>query len=230
MARKQSKRKHEVPMVAQQARLLQATFLITGDKPLLQHNCAGALTRDAGARTKSVPTAADEAERGTYRLKPGGQLYIKPEAFQGSIVGTRGGASGRKIGKMAANSCVLAGVDFLVEDTCPLLHPGTKKPITKYEIDERPVVIQKARVLRARPRIDSWGCHLTVEVNEQYIDLPKLLTLLNISGKMAGVGDFRPQTKGRFGKYHAELLPHSLTVLEVFGEAVTAEGTGEDEE
>jgi len=210
-------------------RLVTVVFRITGDKPLLQHNCEGQLTRDATSTgPRVIPSAKDEAEKASYRL-PNRQLYIKPEAFQGSLIGTRGGAAGRKIGKFTANTRIAAGVDFLVEDQCALIHPTTDKPIQTYEIDERPVVIKgSGRVLRARPRIEFWACCLTVEIDERYITIPMLLELLNVSGKVAGVGDFRPQCKGRFGKYHAEVVAGSIQVIETFGEVAEEELDLED--
>lgn len=208
-------------IVAGQPRLVQITYRITGDKTLLMNKCEGRLSRTRRQTVNSsIPTKEDEAEAGAYRTD-GGQLYIKPEAFQGSIISSRGGASGVKFGKATAGAMVSAGVDFLVEEQCPLFHPKTEAPIRSYRIDERPVVVQKARVLRARPAIDEWACNLTVEIDERYMTILMLESLLNASGKMAGVGDYRPQRKGRFGKYHAAVIPSSVAVLHVFDGSAT---------
>jgi hypothetical protein len=225
-----SKKKKSEPIVGEKPREVEVRFLVRGQTELLQHNCEGALSRGpAGQAPKTIPTAKEEAERGTYRMK-NGQLYIKPDAFQGSMINARGGCSGRKIGKSTANSRVVAGVDFLLDTECPLFNPKTKKPIHTYVIDERPVVIkQSGRVLRARPKIAEWACYLHIKVDERYITLPMLQDLFNVSGKVAGVGDFRPQCKGRFGKYQVEIVPDSIVVLETFGE-VTEETEQESDD
>ena len=88
---------------------------------------------------------------------------------------------------------------------CPLYHPKTNRPIKTYEIDVRPARVQRARVMRARPYIKEWGCDLIFEVDTDFITVEQVLELLNISGKVAGVGDYRPQCKGWFGKYKAAI-------------------------
>jgi hypothetical protein len=183
------------------------TFRIVGIKAILLHNPAGSLTGPKGPKVKMIPSPEEEAEAGTYRMgeKPDGQLYIKSEAFFGSIVGKNGGASGRKFGKVSAASRILSGVDFDIEECCPLFHPTTNKPISTYEIDIRPAVIGKARILRARPKITEWLCYLSVEIDQDFITVEQFGDLLNISGGVAGVCDNRPQCHGRFGKYTAEL-------------------------
>ena len=180
-------------------------FKIVGLSPLLQHNprTMGSAGKRESLGTKVIPTPEEEAEAGTYRL-PDGQLYVRSDAFRGSIIGRGGAASGRRIGKATANSRVAAGL-FMPEPECPLHHPKTGKPIHDYEIDTRRALVQGNGVLRSRPMIRDWACDLVCEIDELFITIDQVLELLNIAGKVAGVGDFRPQCKGVFGRYAATL-------------------------
>lgn len=179
-------------------------FKITGLSPLLTHNPASMKQSNSGKLgQKNIPTREEEAAAGCYKNEDG-TFYIPSESFRQSIVGAGGGASGRRIGKKSASSIVCAGV-FTTEVSCTLLSIDTDKPIKKYEIHTCRAVVQRQGVLRSRPMFKDWGCKLPLEIDEDFITPEIVLELLNISGKIAGVGDFRPQRKGTFGRYKAEI-------------------------
>ena len=177
-------------------------YRIVGLSGLLMNNPAS--MKSAGSK---IPTPEKEAEEKVYRLDSG-QLYIPAIAFRSSIIGRGGGASGRKFGKYTANSRVAAGVSMVDgEDKCLLVSPnGKPKPIKDYEIDIRRAVVNGAGIRRARPYIAEWATVVCFEVDEDFVTAEQLEELLNISGRVAGVMDFRPQCKGWFGKYRAELI------------------------
>lgn len=187
---------------------VKATFRITGLPPgILMNNPASMLTGGkGGVKTKVIPKPEEEAASKVYRLD-NGQLYADADKFRASIIGTGGGASGRKVGKFSAISRFSAGL-LLIQDKliCPLYYPKTHKPIKKYEIDIRTVVIGKARIVRARPYIKEWACDVTFQIDEDFVTVDMVLEILNISGKVAGVYDYRINKKGLFGQYKAELL------------------------
>jgi hypothetical protein len=65
--------------------------------------------------------------------------------------------------------------------------------------------VQRQGILRARALLDTWKLKFQVdwEISTLGDDfdrtvLPELLTIL---GERIGIGDFRPQTKGPFGKF-----------------------------
>jgi hypothetical protein len=178
-------------------------YRITGVSPLLMNNPEAMGQGNEGLGTKKIPTPEEEAAAKVYRLESG-QLYVPAVAFRSSIIGKGGGASGRKIGKMTANARVAAGV-FTVETKCPLIHPKTGKPIKEYQINIMRAVVQNNGVRRARPEVPEWACDLALEIDTDFISPELVLELLNISGKVAGVGDYRPQKKGPFGRFKAEI-------------------------
>jgi len=177
-------------------------FRIIGISPLLTNNPSSMKRVDEGIGTKKIPTPEDEAAAKLYRDDNG--FYILSEAFRSAIIGSGGGASGKKIGKFSAASRVSAGM-FTVEPHATLLDPQTLKPLTTYQIDTRRAVVQRQGVLRSRPMFTPWAVRLPVEIDTDFVTANHILELLNLSGKIAGVGDFRPQRKGTFGRFKAEL-------------------------
>jgi len=63
----------------------------------------------------------------------------------------------------------------------------------KWELDIRPVVVNRARIPRARPRFDEWELEFTVTVLDERITPAILKEILTSAGRYRGIGDFRPQ-------------------------------------
>ena len=70
-----------------------------------------------------------------------------------------------------------------------------------------PVVVQRSRILRTRAKFDMpWACTFEVDVDEELIDQSQLLEWLDIAGRQIGLGDWRPQTSGTFGRFTVESI------------------------
>ena len=66
-------------------------------------------------------------------------------------------------------------------------------PNQEYEIDIRPVVVMRARILRARPLFKNWNLTFQIEiVDEQTWDAGMVRQVLEEAGKYQGLLDFRP--------------------------------------
>jgi len=75
---------------------------------------------------------------------------------------------------------------------------GTKK----YTLDIRTVVIQRARVVKARPKIENWKINFEITYNENLIgDAEIIKQILEEGGQRIGLLDFRPQKMGSFGMF-----------------------------
>lgn len=117
------------------------------------------------------------------------------------ITGTlRGVASDYKMpGSRKTLKAILGGVVFLEEEKLYFTKPIKTKDL---EIDSRPVVIQRARIMRHRARVDvPWRLKGALSLDESFIDNDTLLEMLNDAGKRCGVGAFRPQCSGPFGRF-----------------------------
>jgi hypothetical protein len=152
-----------------------------------------------------IPSPYDEARAGLY-VNGENQLYLKSDMFREAALAA---AKSFKLGRGTLTNKFAAAV-FLCSEHCPLFWAGTDKPITAadddWEIDTRRVVIQKAGILRSRPKITNWQCPLEFEVDEEIIpNLQVIEDVMRSSGKFPGVGDYRVGKKGPFGRYTAEL-------------------------
>jgi len=179
---------------------------ITGTSPLLMNNPASMKSGGGGLSTKKkeyIPE--EEAAPKRYLTSDGEHLCFPVAGFLGGII--QKACSGRKINKRFA-SAVVPGALFQLNELTVLLDPITNKPISAddYDIDVRRAVVGKAGVHRARPKVENWATELTLEFDDEFLDPQTILELVNLAGKIAGVGDFRPAKRGPFGRYSAELI------------------------
>jgi hypothetical protein len=70
--------------------------------------------------------------------------------------------------------------------------------------DIRSVVVQRARLMRCRPIFHEWACRFEIVYDESVIDKSDIFRLLGTAGTMIGIGDFRPENGGDFGRFDAK--------------------------
>lgn len=64
------------------------------------------------------------------------------------------------------------------------------------------VVVQRSRVLRTRAKFDPpWSCRFKLETDEDLVDEQRLRRWLEISGRRIGLGDWRPEKSGEYGRF-----------------------------
>jgi hypothetical protein len=80
---------------------------------------------------------------------------------------------------------------------------GTGGEPAEWEVDSRPIVnpSTKGRRLTHRPRFDRWRVTFTLEVDAAMFDPKFVRQLVDDAGTRIGLGDFRPDRKGPFGKF-----------------------------
>lgn len=192
-------------------------YRVEGISSLLMHSPQAMMEgRTAGPTTKTIPTPEEEAEKGVYRDEEG-CLYLPSAAFKASLLH---GAGGRRLGKTAARTIVAGGV-FATQPRTYLVDPESRVALREYRVHVARVVVQRNSILRARPEIPRWGCVVEFEVDLELVQPWQVEELMNISGRISGVGDFRPQCKGPHGRYRVKLLEDYDTG------AATSEATSE---
>lgn len=170
---------------------------VDGLTALLLHNPAGMGTGNDGlsVKGKNIPTPHEEAEAGAYRM-PDGQLALPSFAFRGALLSA---AKGRKLGKAFATAIVRGSV-FVTSELTPLWHPDGS-PLKEYEIDARRARVGTAGITRCRPKLDPWSAVVEFEADPEFIAEDTVRELLGIAGRTIGVGDFRPEKTGPFGRF-----------------------------
>ena len=182
---------------------------INGVSALLMHRFGEDAEASTGAGSTGVrpiqtsigddDTPRSRAEKAAYRA-PDGTLYF-PGAAIGRLLREAGGnhkqSKSRKTLKWLVPSAII-----VMDDTLTLIGPDGGA-LTDYEVDARPIVIPstKGRVMRYRPRIEQWSAKITMQVITEILDLKTAHLLLEEGGRQLGIGDFRPEKGGPFGRF-----------------------------
>lgn len=173
---------------------------IEGTTPLLMNR----FTEEAEVKVSSGISAVSIGTKGTPREQAAkkaysddeGNLYIPgPNIFSCLIQAGKFHKSGKSKVTTSKSSLVPAGM-ALREVVCPL---GTKD----FEVDSRSVVIPATggRIMAHRPRLDNWSLSFSLEVDESMFSPEFVRLLVDDAGRKIGLGDFRPDRKGPFGKF-----------------------------
>lgn len=174
---------------------------IRGLSPLLMNRLLSEdLQSEGTSKRKKQYIPEVEARKKAYITEIDGkeQLYI-PNTWLYSMLVKAAGEYKPK-GRRTSLSSLLAGTIRVEPEKILLGH-------CNYEIDERPVRIQQAKVLAWRPKINDWGAEFQIIYNKLHITEDVARGLENIladGGIRLGIGDFRPQHKGWFGTFVIE--------------------------
>lgn len=184
------------------------TLNIAGTAPLLMHNARLADPLDPMARalkkvtSKTRKTDDDHAEMA--RLEFLGALYCDPDVgpylpgdnFFRLLVDA---ARKRKLGKK-----VTEGV-FVTSNINPVGYPGPRTPEALWEdggfTSRASAKVGMARVNRTRPQFNNWRSSAELYLDTDVLDLEDLKDIVNIGGRLVGIGNWRP----RFGRFEGEL-------------------------
>lgn len=93
---------------------------------------------------------------------------------------------------------VIGGSIICTEEKIYFLEKYTKKNI---EVDSRPCVVQRARIMRHRARFEEWSLRFHLEIEDSILQPENCHTMLSDAGKRAGIGDFRASKGGPFGRF-----------------------------
>ena len=69
------------------------------------------------------------------------------------------------------------------------------------------VVVQRNRILRTRALFEPWSLTFTLDCDDELVDQEQLETWLDIGGRRIGLGDWRPEKSGSYGRFTAEVTP-----------------------
>lgn len=164
---------------------------IVGTKPLLMHAPVGLGDKPSRRRGEHL-SSEKEAESYLYKDSEG-NIVIPSVNIKACIrdAGANYKISGRKT---TFKAFIKAGIDIQPYPYVPLIHNG-------WVVDVRPVVVQRSRILRARPRFDKWALEFKIiNRDPRVIHMDILKKILIDAGRYYGLGDFRPE----FGLFKVE--------------------------
>ena len=167
---------------------------ITGISPLLM-NRPSALIGDISKDKKPFKDDAEEQANSKLYKNTEGKLYQPSTHIYGALI--EAGKQKKVVGKGKATYSKIVG--YAVE-VSPFEIEHKKQ---KWEIFSILAVnpSTKGRVLSHRPILKEWELDFEVNFDEEQIAPSIMKELLEIAGKVAGLGDWRPQKKGPHGKF-----------------------------
>ena len=190
---------------------MQYRIKVSGLSPIIHHNGAAGLdTRSPVSREIAAiaakrggnRTAADddrlrelEAQRSLW-LDKSGAPAIPATAIRAAI---EAGARKRKQGPQVRGGLMVLSTSFQYDQETYGTCIEELGRTTQFTV---PVVVNRSRILRTRAKFDpEWSCTFKVDVDDEEIDLSQLLEWLDIAGRQIGLGDWRPEKSGMFGRF-----------------------------
>lgn len=176
---------------------------IVGTAPLMQHRfpMPDLATLSKGGKKSTGAKDYTEEWREYLYVNKAGQVYQPAVHIEGAMV--KAATNFKITGKRGKSyKDLFSAALFIGPDEIPhgfqnpdVLDTDADKPLY---LDCRPVVVQRARVVRIRPTFKP-GWTLDFEINVIDDELPSEIVqdALTLAGKAVGLGDFRP----RFGRF-----------------------------
>jgi hypothetical protein len=183
---------------------------LTSSSPMLMHAATLANPLDKATKAHKVLTAitkkTDDIHLAIARSEYNASLYTR----QGRVVIPTinllscfvAGAKLSKLGAQMQRSIMANGEEI------PLLYKGPQDPDKLFDNEEfqdvRGVVVGRARVMRYRPKFANWKAEIELIVDTDMMDKTDVLRCAAAAGQYVGLGDFRPQRGGIFGRFSVE--------------------------
>ena len=161
------------------------------------------------ASTNGTRTSFATADRGTPNEIAEAKIYLglggKPMIPQPNLLRCIvNGGKFHKVGRAQVTtdkkSMLYSCIDIEGAEI-PLIH---KQP---WRVDTRAVVIPSTggRILTHRPMWDDWRLKFVLLVDTELMSVKLMRQIVDDAGKRIGLGDFRPDKKGPYGKFSVSL-------------------------
>ena len=175
---------------------------IDGTTPLLMRAFSDA---DQLAASSGSRAATASADRGSSREQAAAHLYLsadgktiimpQPSLFSCIVAAGKFFKNGKSKITTIKTSLIPACV-FFSDTEFPLVHDG-------WSVDTRAVRIPSTggRIQRHRPIFDRWSLTFSVTLDTAEMSERLFREIVDAAGNKIGLGDFRPETKGPFGRF-----------------------------
>lgn len=191
------------------------TLKLTGVSPLLMHsdryaNPLDPMTKAHKALTKKPASqktteyyeevARSEWMGGLYYDENIGP-YLPGQNIKSALVGA---------GKLSRMGAAFKRGVMILDDRIKLDYPGPRDAEKMFEdqkfIDCRSVVVGQSRIMRYRPKIHNWTLQVDVLFSPEMTEKESIIRAAEDAGKFVGLGDYRPEKGGTFGRFEVEVV------------------------
>ena len=175
---------------------------VDGVTPMLMHSFTDAdqLSASSGSRASSAVqdrgTPAEQAAAHLYVSADGETVIIPQPNIFSCIVSAGKFFKAGKSKITTQKTSVIPACVFFNDTEYPLKHKG-------WAVDTRAVRIPSTggRIQRHRPIFHVWGFKFSVQLDDSEISIKLFREIIDAAGNKIGLGDFRPETKGPFGRF-----------------------------
>lgn len=151
---------------------------------------------------------------GLYLDKPPAVL-VESDSRGDESIKFNGGSVTELPGKLFKAAICVAGTTFKLGSTlkpnlrvsfnCPFLIDSNPDPNELVHLDRhfdhRPVVVNRARIMKARPVFPVWKSSFDIQFFTDKLELNQVKDCIELAGKIVGIGDYRPAKNGTFGTF-----------------------------
>ncbi|HPN32654.1 MAG TPA: hypothetical protein PKY81_17005 [bacterium] len=169
---------------------------VEGISPLLMNRPGFEIGDKSPAKKSKDLSAIEIAETKLYQIN--GQIYQPATHFQSALV--EGGKSVKQTGKGSSKSTYSKVMGYAVEiNPFEIIHKFFEWEVFSC-LTVNPTT--RGRNLTHRPMFRKWELEFSVCFDDKEVSSEILKEIFDITGRIVGIGDWRPAKKGRFGKFH----------------------------
>lgn len=174
---------------------------VVGDTPLIVHAWSDASKREIldkqmkRAKTANPPKDPEKEYRSGFYTLPDGRYGFPAIAFKAAAVSAGGRfGQGMKMTELRGSFFVEGedGTDLVAIEGEPAMREDMVR------------IGMGLATIRYRPEFRSWSALVRTRFNAGKLSLEQLVNLFNLAGFGVGVGDWRPERNGQYGRFHVE--------------------------
>lgn len=188
---------------------------LEGTSPLIMNNGAAGLDTRSPANQEKAEISkkrgsnrTESDDRRIRSLETQTSLWLDenlrptiPERALRAVIET--GARKVKQGPQVREGLIVERTEYFDYDTSLGETPEELGETVQFTVG---VVVQRSRILRTRAKFDEWSVTFTVEVDDELVDEEQLWNWLDLSGRRIGIGDWRPEKSGHYGRFAIKQL------------------------
>lgn len=183
----------EIPRIS----IVTADIRLIGDSPLICHKWSEKAKRAMLDKQMKRAKAAKEAKDPEQDFKD--SLYIHPDggygfpavAFKAAAVGACRFVDGVKMTE-ARGAFHVVGELVQIEGT-----PTPREDMVRVGMGTADI--------RYRGEFKEWAANVTIQYNPMALSLEQIVNLFNLAGFGVGIGEWRPEKDGPYGRFHVAL-------------------------
>ena len=184
---------------------------IKGIRPIIQHNGAAGLDTRSPANIEKAEIARKRSSNRTIT----DDERLRELECQISLYLDASGAP--TIPEAAIRACIETGArklkqgpqvreGLIVTEIVSFDYDRERYGVTADELGKTaqftvPVKVGQSRIERTRAKFDEWALTFRLDADDELVDQEQLASWLDIAGRRIGLGDWRPEKSGTYGRF-----------------------------